>query len=60
MCNLCEIVKEKHKDYNICPYCGKSFNTYGFVSKYKFIETVPVDERDRRIGLGINYTTKLR
>jgi len=34
MCKRCEKIKENHKDYNFCPYCGKEFKKDCFIPDY--------------------------
>ena len=31
MCGRCDYFKEKMKNYNYCPYCGKPLKKYCFV-----------------------------
>lgn len=34
MCKKCEKIKEKHKNYNYCPYCGKKLKESCFIPDF--------------------------
>ena len=44
MCIKREEIKNKHKDYNYCPYCGRMLNKYGFVTDYSIKPNSPYAE----------------
>ena len=34
MCKKCGKIKEKHKNYNYCPYCGKKLKEICFIPDF--------------------------